>query len=330
MIRRDFIKLVVASLSAYPLAATAQRSIPVIGALSPAARPTPFNSSVYAAFSLGMHELGYVEGKDYSIEWRFADGDYARLPELASELVRLKVNVIFATSTPSILAAHKATTSIPIVMGFYEDNPTEYGVVASLGHPGGNVTGLAAMEVESLSKHLDLIRAMLPHLDRLGILINPSVGSYRTALRKVQAVAEKAGMKISDIEARTPQDIETVFSATGQATNLSAILMIGDALFFSIRQRIAELSLNHRLPLIVDGPREYVLAGALMTYGANASDLFRRSATYVDKILKGAKPGDLPIEQPIKFDFVVNLKTAQALGLQIPDKMLAIADEVIE
>jgi putative ABC transport system substrate-binding protein len=216
MIRRDFIKLVVASLSAYPLAATAQRSTPVIGALSPATRPTPFNSSVYAAFSLGMHELGYVEGKDYSIEWRFADGDYARLPELASELVRLKVNVIFATSTPSILAAHKATTSIPIVMGFYEDNPTEYGVVASLGHPGGNVTGLAAMEVESLSKHLDLIRATLPNLDRLGILINPSVGSDRTALPKVQAVAEKAGMKISDIEARNPQDIETVFSATGQ------------------------------------------------------------------------------------------------------------------
>jgi putative ABC transport system substrate-binding protein len=171
---------------------------------------------------------------------------------------------------------------------------------------------------------------MLPNLDRLGILINPSVGSNRTALPKVQAVAEKAGMKISDIEARNPQDIETVFSATGPATNLGAILMIGDALFFSIRQRIAELSLNHQLPLIVDGPREYVLAGALMTYGANASDLFRRSATYVDKILKGAKPGDLPIEQPIKFDFVVNLKTAQALGLQIPDKMLAIADEVIE
>src|SRR4029077_1858170 len=323
-------KLVVASLSAYPLAATAQRSTPVIGALSPATRPTPFNSSVYAAFSLGMHELGYVEGKDYSIEWRFADGDYERLPELASELVRLKVNVIFATSTPSILAAHKATTSIPIVMGFYEDDPTEYGVAASFGHPGGNVTGLAAMEVESLSKHLDLIRAMLPNLGRLGILINPSVGSDRTALPKVQAVAEKAGMKISDIEARNPQDIETVFSATGQATNLGAILMIGDALFFSIRQRIAELSLNRRLPLIVDGPREYVLAGALMTYGANASDLFRRSATYVDKILKGAKPGDLPIEQPIKFDFVVNLKTAQALGLPIPRKMLAIPDEVIE
>jgi putative ABC transport system substrate-binding protein len=145
MIRRDFIKLLVGSLSAYPLAAIAQRSTPVVGVLSPAARPTQFNTSVYAAFSRGMRELGHVEGENYSLEWRFADGDYARLPELANELVALKVNVIFATSAPSILAAHKATTGIPIVMGFYEDDPTEYGLAASLGHPGGNVTGLATM-----------------------------------------------------------------------------------------------------------------------------------------------------------------------------------------
>jgi len=198
MRRRDFIKFVVASLSVYPLAATAQRSIPVIGVLSPAAPPPQFNSSIYGVFVLSMRELGYVEGKDYSIEWRFANGDYARLPELANDLVGLKVNVIFATSTPSILAAHKATTSIPIVMGFYEDDPTEYGLAASLGRPGGNVTGLVAMQVESLSKHLDLMRAMLPDLNRLGILINPNVGSHRTAALKVQAAAEKAGMKISD------------------------------------------------------------------------------------------------------------------------------------
>jgi putative tryptophan/tyrosine transport system substrate-binding protein len=330
MIRRDFIKLVVASLSAYPFAATAQRSIPVIGVLSPAVRPTTFSSSIYGAFSQGMRELGYVEGKDYSIEWRFANGDYARLPELANELVELKVNVIFATSTPSILAVHKATTSIPIVMGFYEDDPTDYGLAATLAHPGGNVTGLAAMQVESLSKHLDLTRAMLPKLNRLGILINPNVGSHRTALLKLQDAAEKAGMRISDLEARTPQDIETAFSAMGQANKLDAIFMLGDALFFGIRQRIAELSLNHQLPLVAAGPREYALAGALVTYGASITDLFRRSATYVDKILKGAKPGDMPIEQPIKFDLVVNLKTAKALGVQIPDKMLAIADEVIE
>ena len=330
MIRRDFIKLVVASLSAYPLAATAQRSIPVIGVLSPAVRPTTFSSSIYAAFSQGMRELGYVEGKDYSIEWRFANGDYARLPELANELVELKVNVIFATSTPSILAVHKATTSIPIVMGFYEDDPTEYGLAATLAHPGGNVTGLAAMQVESLSKHLDLTRAMLPKLNRLGILINPNVGSHRTALLKLQDAAEKAGMRISDLEARTPQDIETAFSAMGQANKLDAIFMMGDALFFGIRQRIAELSLNHQLPLVAAGPREYALAGALVTYGANITDLFHRSATYVDKILKGAKPSDMPIEQPIKFDLVVNLKTAKALAVEIPDKMLAIADEVIE
>ena len=330
MLRRDFIKLVVASLSAYPFAAIAQRSIPVIGVLSPAVRPTTFSSSIYAAFSQGMRELGYVEGKDYSIEWRFANGDYARLPELANELVELKVNVIFATSTPSILAVHKATTSIPIVMGFYEDDPTDYGLAATLAHPGGNVTGLAAMQMESLSKHLDLTRAMLPSLNRLGILINPNVGSHRTALLKLQDAAEKAGMRISDLEARTPQDIETAFSAMGQANKLDAIFMMGDALFFGIRQRIAELSLNHQLPLVAAGPREYALAGALVTYGANITDLFHRSATYVDKILKGAKPGDMPIEQPIKFDLVVNLKTAKALGVEIPDKMLAIADEVIE
>ena len=330
MIRRDLIKLVVASLSAYPFAATAQRSIPIIGVLSPAVRPTKFSSSIYGAFSQGMRELGYVEGKDYSIEWRFANGDYARLPELANELVESKVNVIFATSAPSILAVHKATTSIPIVMGFYEDDPTEYGLAATLAHPGGNVTGLAAMQMESLSKHLDLTRAMLPGLNRLGILINPNVGSHRTALLKLQDAAEKAGMRISDLEARTPQDIETAFSAMGQANKLDAIFMMGDALFFGIRQRIAELSLNHQLPLVAAGPREYALAGALVTYGANITDLFHRSATYVDKILKGAKPGDMPIEQPIKFDLVVNLKTAKALGVQIPDKMLAIADEVIE
>jgi putative ABC transport system substrate-binding protein len=330
MLRRDFIKLVVASLSAYPFAAIAQRSIPVIGVLSPAVRPTTFSSSIYAAFSQGMRELGYVEGKDYSIEWRFANGDYARLPELANELVELKVNVIFATSAPSILAVHKATTSIPIVMGFYEDDPTEYGLAATLAHPGGNVTGLAAMQMESLSKHLDLTRGMLPSLNRLGILINPNVGSHRTALLKLQDAAEKAGMRISDLEARTPQDIETAFGAMGQANKLDAIFMMGDALFFGIRQRIAELSLNHQLPLVAAGPREYALAGALVTYGANITDLFHRSATYVDKILKGAKPGDMPIEQPIKFDLVVNLKTAKALGVEIPDKMLAIADEVIE
>ena len=330
MIRRDLIKLVVASLSAYPFAATAQRSIPIIGVLSPAVRPTTFSSSIYAAFSQGLRELGYVEGKDYSIEWRFANGDYARLPELANELVESKVNVIFATSAPSILAVHKATTSIPIVMGFYEDDPTEYGLAATLAQPGGNVTGLAAMQMESLSKHLDLTRGMLPSLNRLGILINPNVGSHRTALLKLQDAAEKAGMRISDLEARTPQDIETAFSAMGQANKLDAIFMMGDALFFGIRQRIAELSLNHQLPLVAAGPREYALAGALVTYGANITDLFHRSATYVDKILKGAKPSDMPIEQPIKFDLVVNLKTAKALGVEIPDKMLAIADEVIE
>jgi putative ABC transport system substrate-binding protein len=330
MIRRDFIKFIIASLASYPLMATAQRSIPVIGALSPAARPAQFHSTVYDGFLQVMRELGYVEGKDYLIEWRFADGDYARLPELANELVGLKVNVLFAKSTAAIQAAHKVTTTIPIVMGFYEDDPTGYGLAASFGHPAGNVTGLAAMAVETVSKPLDLARAILPDLNRLGVLVNPILGSFRTSLVNLRASAEKVGMTMLVWEAQRPQDIETAFNGMGQTNNLGAIILISEAFFFAKRRHIAELSLNNRLPLIVAGPREYTLAGALVSYGANISDLFRRSATYVDKILKGAKPGDLPIEQATKFDLVVNLKTAKALGVQIPDKMLAVADEVIE
>jgi putative tryptophan/tyrosine transport system substrate-binding protein len=330
MIRRDFIKFIIASLASHPLAATAQRSIPVIGALSAAARPAQFDSTVYDGFLQGMRELGYVEGKDYLIEWRFADGDYARLPELANELVGLKVNVLFAASTAAIQAAHKVTTTIPIVMGFYEDDPTGDGLAASFGHPAGNVTGLAAMAVETVSKPLDLARAILPDLNRLGVLVNPSLGSFRTSLVNLQASAEKVGMTVLVWEAQRPQDIETAFNAMGQTNNLGAIILISEAFFFAKRRHIAELSLNNRLPLIVAGPREYALAGALVSYGANLSDLFRRSATYVDKILKGAKPGDLPIEQSTRFDLAINLKTAKALGLSVPPSMLAIADEAIE
>jgi putative tryptophan/tyrosine transport system substrate-binding protein len=330
MIRRDFIKSIIASLAFEPLAATAQRTIPVIGALSPAVRPPQFETSFYGAFSQGMRELGYVEGKDYLIEWRFAGGDYARLPELANELIALKVNVLFATSTASILAAHKATTSIPIVMGYYEDDPAaEHGLVASLGHPGGNVTGLAAMGLQIVSKHLEFIRAILPRLNRLGVLVNPTLVSYRSAVPTVRTSAERVGMRVLDWEAHTPQEIETAFAAMGQA-NLGAILLISDAFWFVNRRRVAELSLANRLPLIVVGPREYVLVGALMSYGASVFDLFHRAATYVDKILKGAKPGDLPVEQPTKFDLLINLKTAKTLDLDIPDKLLMLADEVIE
>jgi putative tryptophan/tyrosine transport system substrate-binding protein len=330
MIRRDFIKFIIASLASHPLAATAQRSIPVIGVLSPSVRPAQFKSTIYDVFSQGMREQGYVEGKDYLIEWRFADGDYARLPVLANELVGLKVNVLLATSTAAIQAAHKVTTSIPIVMGFYEDDPIGYGLAASFGHPAGNVTGLAAMGVEIVSKSLDLVRGIFPNLNRFGILVNPILGSSHTALVNLRASAEKVGMTVLVWEAHTPQEIETTFNAMGQTNNLGAILLINDAFFFGNRRRIAELSLNNRLPLIVAGPREYALAGALVSYGASASDLLRRSATFVDKILKGAKPGDLPIEQPTKFELVINLKAAKALGVQIPDKILAVADEVTE
>jgi putative ABC transport system substrate-binding protein len=330
MIRRDFIKLMITSLASYPIAATAQRSISLVGALSPSARPAQFDSSVYAGFFQGMRELGYTEGKDYLIEWRFAEGDYARLPALANDLVALNVKVLFATSTASILAAHAATTTIPIVMGYFEEDPTERGLAASLAHPTGNVTGLAVMQLESVSKDLDLIRNILPNLDRLGVLLNPTAASYRAALVNVRTLAQKLGVTVLDWEARTVQEMDTAFNAIGQTNNVSAILVMGDAFFFANRRRLAELSLTNRLPLMVAGPREFAVAGALMSYGANLFDSFRRSATYVDKILKGAKPGDLPIEEPTKFDLVINRKTAKALGFQIPDKMLSVADEVIE
>lgn len=328
MMRRDFIKLTTA-LAYYPFAAIAQRSTPVIGALSPAARPSNFQSGVYASFIQGMRELGYVEAKDYLIEWRFAEGDYTRLPELANELVALKVDVLFATSTASIMAAHAATTTIPIVMGYFEDDPTDQGLAASLARPSGNVTGLATMQLESVSKDLELIRSIFSSLTRLGILLNPTLHSYRAALVNAKASAEKTGVTVLTWEARTRQDMDTAFDAI-RANNLDAILVFGDAFFFANRPHLAELSLAARLPVIVAGPREFASAGALMSYGASLSDLFHRSATYVDKILKGARPGDLPIEQPIKFDFVVNLKTAKALGLRIPDHTIAIADEVVE
>ena len=277
-----------------------------------------------------MRELGYTEGKDYLIEWRFAEGDYTRLPALATELAALNVKVFFATSSASILAAHAATTTIPIVMGYFEDDPTERGLTASLAHPTGNVTGLAVMQLESISKDLDLIRNILPNLDRLGVLLNPTAASFRAALVNVKALAQKLGVTVLDWEARTVQEMDTAFNAIGQTNNVSAILVMGDAFFFANRRRLAELSLTNRLPLMVSGPRQFAVAGALMSYGANISDSFRRSATYVDKILKGAKPGDLPIEEPTKFDLVINRKTAKALGFQIPDKMLTVADEVIE
>ena len=330
MIRRDFIKLIITSLASYPITATAQRSIPVIGALSPSARPATFDTGVYAGFLQGMRELGYTEGKDYLIEWRFAEGDYARLPALANDLVALNVKVLFATSTASILAAHAATTTIPIVMGYFEQDPTERGLAVSLAHPTGNVTGLAVMQLESVSKDLDLIRNILPNLDRLGVLSNPTVASYRAALSNLRTLAQKLGVTVFDWEARTMQEMDTAFKAIGQTNNLNAILVMGDAFFFANRQHLAEVSITNRLPLMVAGPREFAVAGALMSYGANLFDSFRRAATYVDKILKGAKPGDLPIEEPTKFDLVINRKTAKALGFQIPDKILSVADEVIE
>jgi putative ABC transport system substrate-binding protein len=215
-------------------------------------------------------------------------------------------------------------------MGYYEDDPTaEQGLVASFARPAGNVTGLAVMGLQIVSKHLEFVKTILPSLSHLGVLFNPTLTSYRSAVLTVKASAERVGMTVFDWEARTPQEIEIAFNAMGRA-NLGAILLISDAFWFVNRLRITELSLANRLPLIVVGPREYALVGALISYGASVFDAYHRAATYVDKILKGAKPGDLPVEQPTKFELLINLKTAKTLGLDIPDKLLALADEVVE
>jgi putative ABC transport system substrate-binding protein len=215
-------------------------------------------------------------------------------------------------------------------MGYFEGDPTEQGLAASLARPTGNVTGLATMQLESVSKDLDLIRTILPNLSRLGVLLNPALASFRAALESLKTLAEKVGITVQDWEARTPQEMDTAFKAIGQTNNLGSVLVLGDGFFFANRRRLVELSLTNRLPLIVAGNPVFGVSGALMSYGANASDLYRSSATYVDKILKGARPCDLPIQQPTKFDLVVNLRTAKAIGVQIPEKMLAVADEVIE
>ena len=281
----------------------------------------------YGPFRQGMRELGYVEGKNLVIEWRSAEGKFERLPDLAAELVQLKVDVIVTAGTPAISAAQKATTTIPIVMGSAGD-PVGSGFVKSLARPGGNITGLSNMVVDLGPKHLEMLRSMVPKLSRVAVLVNPSNSSHATILKSVQAAAQKTNIKVLPAEARTPQEIESAFSTMTQG-NVGAVLVAIDAFFIQQGRQIAELAAKHRLPSM-SASREYVEAGGLMSYGQNLADNYRRAATYVDKILKGAKPGDLPVEQPTKFELIINGKTAKALGLTIPQSLLISADKVIE
>ncbi len=325
--RRTFIGTLAVFLLAAALAAAAQApaKVPRIGFL---ATPRRTDGARYLdAFRQGLHELGYVEGQTIVIEYRFAEGWPERLPGLAAELVRLKVDVIVTTASPAPEAAKQATSTIPIVFVGSGD-PLAAGLVASIAQPRGNITGLASLTPELVGKQLELLKEVAPKVSRVAVLQNPNNSGHPIVLRQAEGATQALGVQLHILQARTPPEIDTAFAAM-RSQRVGGVLVLRDALVFSQRTQIAALAAKSRLPAVYGG-REEVEAGGLMAYGASLSHMYRRAATYVDKILKGAKPGDLPVEQPTKFELIINLKTAKALGLTIPRSLLQRADEVIE
>lgn len=304
-----------------------QGKIRRVGFLAQRSRPAALDVDMYGAFPRGMRELGYVEGKNLAIEWRFADGKIERLPGLAAELVRLKVDVIVAGATPSVQAAHRATTTIPIVLIAVPD-PVGEGYVTSLSRPGGNMTGLSTIGTEVSVKHLELLRAVVPKLSRVAVLMNPLNPSESLILEQIHGIAYTTGVKVSAVEASTASQIEAGFGAMARA-RVGALMVAADELFYAQRDQIAKLAVRDRLPTICS-TRELTEAGGLISYGQNLAEHYRRAATYVDRILKGAKPGDIPVEQPTTLELVVNRKTARALGVNIPNSVLLRVDKVID
>jgi len=279
-----------------------------------------------AAFRKGLSELGYVEGQNIHVEYRFAGGSTERLAEFAEELVRLKVDVIVAGSTQSIDAARQATRTIPIVFPVTFD-PVESGFVTSLARPGGNLTGLSTVNPDAAAKRVELMKEIMPRISRLAVLRNPTNSGSQFPLKETEAGAKRLAIRVQVIEVRDANQLAGAFSTASKA-RADALIVLADALFFAHRGQVAELGIRHRLPTMFDDAQS-VDAGGLISYGANLADLFRRAAVYVNKILKGAKPEDLPVEQPTKFEFIVNLKTAKQIGLTIPPNVLARADRVI-
>jgi putative tryptophan/tyrosine transport system substrate-binding protein len=315
--------------AAWPLAAGAQQRERMrrIGFIAGASRPASLEVSQFGGFQQGMREHGYVEGKDFVMEWRFADANPERYSEFAAEFVQLKVDVIVLGTPAALRAVQQATSTIPIVMGYSVD-PVGNGFVASLARPGGNITGLSSSQDDATPKQVELLTITVPNLLRVGLLANPDSPNFDPVLKNIRAAAKEVGLVLVPVEMRSPQEVPSAF-ATMARERVGAVMVMSDALTVMQQDRIAELALKNRLPTIFP-LREYVVAGGLMAYGENIRDFFRRAAFYVDKILRGAKPTDLPIEQPTRFFLTINLKTAKALGLEIPPTLLARADEVIE
>ncbi|HEX6216516.1 MAG TPA: ABC transporter substrate-binding protein [Vicinamibacterales bacterium] len=316
------------SLLAAPLAADAQQAgkVPRIGFLSTTSssdRPPLFD-----AFRQRLRELGWVEGQNIVIDYRYAEGRVDRLPDLAAELVRLKVDLIVSWGTQGVTAAKNATETIPIVMIAVRD-PIGIGLIASLARPGGNVTGVSGSAgLEWVAKQLELLKETVPKIRRVAILSNPTNAYHQLALREVDVAARALGVQLQFLEAQGPNEFDGAFAAMAKES-VGALLVLSDAMLNSHRTRLAELAARNRLPAAY-GVRESVEAGGLMSYGPSFLDSFRRAATYVDKILKGAKPAELPVEQPTQFELVINMKAAKALGLPIPQSVLLRADHVVE
>jgi putative ABC transport system substrate-binding protein len=332
MDRRSFLATVAGGLLAAPLAAEAQLPAGVarIGWLLTGSFESPETRLLRDAFREGLRERGYVEGQNIVIEYRSADGKIERFPRLASELIRLKLDLIVAANTPAARAVQQATTTIPIVVPVMGD-PVDDGLVASLARPGGNLTGLTFLGPELVPKRMELLKEALPKVSRVAALWHPGGYSERTTrdmLKETEAAAGTLGVQLQLVGVRGPDEFDRAFS-TMTRERADALIVFPSPMLFNERRRIVDLAIQHRLPSI-SVARQFVELGGLIAYGASIPDLVRRSTTYVDKILKGAKPADLPVEQPTKFELVINLKTAKALGLTIPPSLLGRADEVIQ
>ncbi len=329
MHRRAFIGNLAVGILGVPRGAFAQgvhkaHRIGILGTYPPS---TPEYAHLWTAFMQGLQELGHIEGQNIAVERRFMEGKAERLPELAAELVRLNVSVIVAGGQPPPVAAKRATATIPIVMTNFSD-PVGLGLVRSLSRPGGNVTGLSLLTVELVGKQLQLLKEAVPKASRVAFLTNPGNPGARLQRRGAETAARSLGLQLQVLEARRPDELAGAFAAMTRE-RAEAVLLPGDSLFYYYRMQIVDLATKSRLPSLFP-PEEFAEAGGFMAYGANIADLYRRAATYVDRILKGANPADLPVEQPVKYNLVINLKTAKALGLTVPPSVVARAERVIE
>ena len=308
-------------------AAQPPEKVPRVGYISPGSSSDPMRLRRFEAFREGLRELGYVEGQNIVLEPRWAEGQYARYPALAADLVRLKVGLIVTVGGAATKAAKQVTRTIPIVMSTVVD-PVGSALVPSLARPGGNLTGTSIMATDLIGKQFELLREVLPKVPRIALLWNPDNPSHASVISHGKTAARSLGIQLQLVEARDPQEIDRAFAAMTRE-QARAVVVLPDAIFTNQMRQIAELAVQRHLPSIY-GVSENAEDGGLMVYGTNFLDLERRAATFVDKILKGARPGDLPVEQPTKFEFVINLKTAKALGLTIPQTLLQRADQVIE